>query len=123
MSDKTPFQQGVDNSSKALKGLMKEVFGDRVSEIPVSSLKPMTGHVIGAGTAIEFMGGVLGIKYKFIPPTINLDDPINGENGLRLDHVVNEARTGVYLRNILKFSMGFGGHNAALTFGEYVNEI
>lgn len=98
------------------KTVVKNVFGEDARKIPFSSIKPMIGHLLGAATAVETIAAILGIRYNFIPPIINLENPINGDD---LDYVMGEARTGVDLRNVLKFSSGFGGHNITIVLRKY----
>jgi len=98
------------------KTVVKNVFGEDARKVPFSSIKPMIGHLLGAATAVETIAAILGIRYNFIPPIINLENPINGDD---LDYVMGEARTGVDLRNVLKFSSGFGGHNIAIVLRKY----
>ncbi len=89
---------------------LKALFGDRAYEVPVSSTKSMTGHLLGAAGAIELIACILAMEHGFLPPTINLDDP---DPECDLDYVPHSARpkeVNVALSN----SFGFGGHNATL---------
>lgn len=94
--------------------VMKDIFGDSASKIPISSTKPMIGHLLGGATAVETIATILGMNYNFLPGTINLEKSING-----LDYVT-ETRTHQYTPIALKFSSGFGGHNTSLVLGRYV---
>jgi len=94
---------------------LKKVFGKKAYEIPVSSLKSMIGHTIGAAGAIEAAATIMSIVTGILPPTINYD---NLDPELDLDYVANESRqkdTQVALSN----SFAFGGHNASLVFKKY----
>ena len=93
--------------------VMKDVFGNLTSEIPISSTKPMIGHLLGGATAVETIATILGMNYNFLPGTINLEKPING-----LDYIT-ETRTHQYTPIALKFSSGFGGHNTSLVLKRY----
>ena len=94
---------------------IKEVFGDYAYQIPVSSTKSMTGHLLGAAGAIEAIFSVLVLKEGMIPPTINLNTP---DEDLDLDYVPHTARK-QNVRTVLSNSFGFGGHNATLIFKQY----
>jgi 3-oxoacyl-[acyl-carrier-protein] synthase II len=91
---------------------MKALLGERAYDVPMSSVKSMIGHLLGAGGAVEAAVCCKVLQEGLIPPTINLDHP---DPECDLDYVPHEARrpdggVGVALSN----SMGFGGHNAAL---------
>ena len=91
---------------------LKEVFGERIHSIPVSSNKSMIGHTLTAAGAIEAAFSVLTLKNGVIPPTINYDNP---DPDIELDVVPNEARKADVTR-VLSNSFGFGGQNACLVF-------
>jgi 3-oxoacyl-[acyl-carrier-protein] synthase II len=94
---------------------IKAVFGEHAYQLPVSSTKSMTGHLLGAAGAIEAIFSVLSIRDSVIPPTINYQTP---DEELDLDYVPNvrkEANVNVALSN----SLGFGGHNVSLIFKKY----
>ena len=84
--------------------------------IPVSSTKGATGHCLGAAGAVEAMFCVLAVDRGKLPPTINyeVEDP-----ECDLDYVANEARD-ADVRIAVNNSFGFGGHNACVVFGRYV---
>lgn len=94
---------------------VKAAFGDRAYEIPMSSTKSMTGHLIGAAGALEAAICVAVIRNGIIPPTINLTSP---DPECDLDYVPNAARP-AKVKAALSNSFGFGGHNATLIFREY----
>ncbi|MDR4509987.1 MAG: beta-ketoacyl-ACP synthase II [Candidatus Brocadiaceae bacterium] len=89
---------------------IKTVFGDRAYDIPVSSTKSMTGHLIGAAGAVELITCILAMKNSVIPPTINLEHP---SPDCDLDYVANEARE-KEIRTALSNSFGFGGNNSTI---------
>ncbi|MCH8130701.1 MAG: beta-ketoacyl-ACP synthase II [Acidobacteria bacterium] len=91
---------------------IKTVFGDRAYQIPVSSIKSMTGHLLGGAGAVEAIASVLTIRDGTIPPTINYTTP---DPECDLDYVPNEARE-AEVRYVMSNSFGFGGHNVALIF-------
>ncbi|MFL0768125.1 MAG: beta-ketoacyl-ACP synthase II [Prochlorococcus sp.] len=91
---------------------IKSALGDRAHQIPVSSTKSMTGHLLGGSGGIEAVACVLALKHGIVPPTINYANP---DPACDLDYVPNTAREhklGVVLSN----SFGFGGHNVCLAF-------
>lgn len=91
---------------------VKDLFGERAAQIPMSSTKSMTGHLLGAAGAIESIICALAIKDGVIPPTANykVKDP-----ECDLDYVTDGARKSD-LRAVLSNALGFGGHNATLCF-------
>jgi len=93
---------------------IKSVFGDDAYRVAISSTKSMTGHLLGAGGALEAAISVLVLSRGLIPPTINLE---NADEDCDLDYVPNEARK-TKVRAVLSNSLGFGGHNASLCFKE-----
>ena len=94
---------------------IKEVFGERAKDIPISSNKSMLGHTIAAAGAIECILTLVGINRSIILPTINYEfrDP-----KCDLHYVPNEARK-VNHRIAVSNSFGFGGQNACLCIGKF----
>ena len=100
------------NGDRAETTAIKTVF-DRVAyDIPVSSTKSMTGHLMGAGAAVEGMFCLLAMRDSMIPPTTNLE---RADPACDLDYVPNVARR-KKVEVALSNSFGFGGHNNALIF-------
>jgi len=89
---------------------IKNVFGDHAYKMPISSTKSVTGHLLGAAGAIEFLACCMALQEQIIPPTINYTTP---DPECDLDYVPNEARR-TQLTTILSNSLGFGGHNVSL---------
>jgi 3-oxoacyl-[acyl-carrier-protein] synthase II len=89
---------------------IKRLFGDHARNIAVSSIKSMTGHLLGAAGGIECVATALTVANDMMPPTINYDNP---DPELDLDYVPNQARAKV-VKVALSNSFGFGGHNATL---------
>ena len=97
--------------TKAIKALFKA----RAGKIPVSAIKSMIGHCLGAAGAVEAVAAVLSVHEDKIPPTINYQTP---DPECDLDYVPNQARSrpvGIALSN----SFAFGGNNTALAFGKW----
>jgi len=91
---------------------LKRVFGERAKNVPISSTKSMTGHLLGGAGGLEAGIIVLSLRDQIIPPTINLETP---DPECDLDYVPNVARK-ASLEYALSNSFGFGGTNAALVF-------
>lgn len=102
------------NESKAIV----HVFGDHAKKLLISSTKSMTGHLLGAGGAIEAIAMALSIETSKVHPTINLEEPEDELKELGLNYVPGkavDAEVNVAISN----SFGFGGHNATLLFKKY----
>jgi 3-oxoacyl-[acyl-carrier-protein] synthase II len=97
---------------------IKEVFGKRAWQIPVSSTKSMHGHTLGAAGALEAVVSLLAITEGFIPPTIHYEtqDP-----ECDLDYVTNGTRP-IAPDIVLSNSFAFGGNNTSIVFGRYREE-
>jgi 3-oxoacyl-[acyl-carrier-protein] synthase II len=94
----------------------KIVFGDAAPRIPMSSVKSMIGHLIGAAGVFGALTAILAIRDGVLSPTINLHSP---DPECDLDYVPNVARE-AKIRTALVNSFGFGGQNAAILVREYV---
>jgi 3-oxoacyl-[acyl-carrier-protein] synthase II len=94
------------NETKAIKA----VFGDAAADVNVSSTKSMTGHMLGAAGALEFIICTLAVRDCVVPPTINYEHP---DPELDLNYTPNRAvRRDIEVA--LSNSFGFGGHNVTL---------
>ncbi|MEC7896798.1 MAG: beta-ketoacyl-ACP synthase II [Cyanobacteriota bacterium] len=91
---------------------IKSALGSRAQQIPVSSTKSMTGHLLGGSGGIEAVACVLALQHHVVPPTINHSNP---DPECDLDVVPNTARE-LKLGTVLSNSFGFGGHNVCLAF-------
>lgn len=94
---------------------IKRAFGEQAYQIPISSTKSMTGHLLGAAGAVEALLTIRALQTGTLPPTINqeLADP-----DCDLDYIPNQPRqadVSVAMSN----SMGFGGHNVSLIFAKH----
>lgn len=102
-------------NDKSETAAIKTVFGEQAYQIPVSSTKSMTGHLLGASGAVEAVFSVLAIREGMLPPTINYQTP---DPECDLDYVPNQPRK-VSPRHVMSNSFGFGGHNATLVISRY----
>jgi len=97
---------------------IKKAFGDNAYRIPVSSVKSMLGHMMGAAGTIEAITCCQVINEGVIPPTINWEHP---DPECDLDYVPNIARR-AQVNIAISNSFGFGGHNAVIAVGRYHDE-
>jgi len=94
---------------------IKSVFEKEAYNVPISSTKSMTGHLLGAAGSLEAAICILAIQNGIIPPTVNLTTP---DPECDLDYVPNTARKAT-LSTALSNVFGFGGHNSTLIFRRY----
>ena len=94
---------------------IKRIFGGHAEELSLSSIKPATGHMMGASGALEVSVCALALDRGVAPPTLNYETP---DPDCDLDCIPNEARE-VDLEAALSFSVGLGGHNAAVLLKRY----
>lgn len=99
------------NDAAETQGL-KRAFGARAHAVPVSSIKSMIGHTMGAASALEAVASVMAIREGAIPPTINLEHP---DPACDLDWVPNVSRR-ADVSVVLSNAMAFGGINACAVF-------
>ncbi|MEQ8813366.1 MAG: beta-ketoacyl-ACP synthase II [Thalassobaculum sp.] len=96
-------------------GAIKRLFGDAAGKISMSSTKSAIGHLLGAAGAVEAIYSVLSIRDQTVPPTLNLDNPSEGIEGIDLVPHTAKKRP---VRAALSNSFGFGGTNASLIFAK-----
>ena len=92
----------------------KQVLGDAVYDVRMSSTKSMIGHLLGAAGAVEAAFCVLALRDQVAPPTINLDNPSEGCDLNYVAHTAQEAKLHAAISN----SFGFGGTNGSLVFNQ-----
>ena len=102
----TPLGDAIETTA------LKRVFGDRAKQVPVSSTKSMTGHLLGGAGGLEAGISVLALHDRILPPTTNYENP---DPVCDLDYIPNVARKAA-VEYVLSNSFGFGGTNAALIF-------
>ncbi len=101
--------------TEAIKSFLRK----RAYDVPISSTKSMTGHMMGAAGAVEAIFTLLAIETGIIPPTVNLHTP---DEACDLDYVPNEARKTTIKAGISN-ALGFGGHNTALLFKKFEDRL
>jgi 3-oxoacyl-(acyl-carrier-protein) synthase len=89
---------------------IKRALGDVAYDVPVSSTKSMTGHLLGAAGALEAIFCLKALETGCLPPTRNLEHP---DPDCDLDNIPNVARS-KKIDYAMTNSMGFGGHNVSL---------
>ena len=94
---------------------IRKAFGEHANKLMVSSTKSMTGHMLGAGGAVEAIFCLLALKDGFVPATINYQVP---DPACDLDIVPNEGRK-ADIKCAISDSLGFGGHNTCLVFQKW----
>jgi 3-oxoacyl-[acyl-carrier-protein] synthase II len=104
----TPFNDRIESTAIA------QTF-DGASIPPVSSIKALTGHLLGSAGAVEALACVATLQQQILPPTWHLETP---DPDCPLDYVRNEPRPAT-VRHVLSNSLGFGGHNVSIVFSAY----
>jgi 3-oxoacyl-[acyl-carrier-protein] synthase II len=92
-------------------GAVRRLWGSDLGNLSMSSTKSAIGHLLGGAGAVEAIFCILAMRDGIVPPTLNLDNPCDGAEGVDLvPHVAKERR----VRAVLNNSFGFGGTNATL---------
>lgn len=100
----TPIGDGIESTA------IKTLFDEHTKNISISSSKGAHGHLLGAAGNLETVFAVLSCYHAILPPTLNLEDPVDN-----LNYVANIPKTWEATRRVaLKNSFGFGGTNATL---------
>ncbi len=92
----------------------KNAFGRHIYNVPISSIKSMIGHAMGAASALQLAAACLTLQHRVIPPTINLED---ADPECDLDYVPNQARV-ARIRNVLINAHAMGGTHSVLIVGD-----
>jgi 3-oxoacyl-[acyl-carrier-protein] synthase II len=103
---------GTPLNDKTESLAIHNVFGARAREVPVSSIKALTGHTMGAAGAIEGVASILALRHGVIPPTWNW---VERDPDCDIDCVPNAPRE-ARLRTVLSNSYAFGGNNSSVVF-------
>jgi len=106
---------GTQLNDKSETLAIKLALGEQAYNVPVSSTKSMTGHILGATAAAEAIFAVKAIEDNFVPPTTNLENP---DPECDLDYVPNVGRE-VEVNHVMSNSFGFGGHNTTVIISRY----
>ncbi|WP_448374603.1 beta-ketoacyl-ACP synthase II [Fervidobacterium sp.] len=93
---------------------IENVFGDRVRNIFVNSTKTLTGHLLGAAGVVETIAAIIQMNNGFVHGMPNLEE-LDGPDYFNIPRKTTETN----IRNFVKNSFGFGGHNASLVVGRY----
>jgi 3-oxoacyl-[acyl-carrier-protein] synthase II len=108
----TPMNDAIE--TKALK----LAFGEAAYDIPISSIKSMTGHMLGAAGTVSAIAAIKAMCEGFIPPTINLETP---DPACDLDYVPNTPRP-AEVRVAMANGFGFGGQNASIILEKWTGD-
>ena len=92
-------------------GAVRRLFGNAIGTLSMSSTKSAIGHLLGGAGAVESIFCILAMRDQIVPPTLNLDDPSEGCEGVDLVPHKAKERT---VKAVLNNSFGFGGTNASL---------
>jgi 3-oxoacyl-[acyl-carrier-protein] synthase II len=92
-------------------GAVRRLFGNSIADVSMSSTKSAIGHLLGGAGAVESIFCILALRDQVAPPTLNLDNPSDGCEGV--DLVPHQAKQRP-IRAVLNNSFGFGGTNASL---------
>ena len=106
---------GTPLNDRSETAAIKTVFGESAYQVPMSSTKSMTGHLLGAAGAIEAVFAVKTIQDNIMPATINYEVP---DPECDLDYIPNQSRS-KQVDTVMSNSFGFGGHNATIILREY----
>lgn len=104
---------GTTANDKAERSAFKTVFGDKISDIPLSSIKGAIGHCLGAAGAEECVISIMALNNGLLPPTVNFKSDVQSPINL-VPNVAQEHESQVILSN----SFAFGGNNCCLAIGK-----
>ncbi|MDX9703403.1 MAG: beta-ketoacyl-[acyl-carrier-protein] synthase family protein [Candidatus Auribacterota bacterium] len=93
----------------------KAIYDVLGTKVPCSSIKPQTGHMLGASSVMEVIATALAVNQDIVPPTIRIDDT---DIGYGLDYIPNQARS-VCVKRAVSLSYGFGGVMAGILLKKY----
>ncbi|MGK2964947.1 MAG: beta-ketoacyl-ACP synthase II [Tepidiformaceae bacterium] len=110
-----PHGSGTPLNDRVETHVFKQLMGEAAYGAAISSIKPITGHCMGASGSVEALACVMAIRDQRVPPTINYTTP---DPDCDLDYVPNVARDRD-VRVAMSTSVGLGGHNAAIIFRRF----
>jgi 3-oxoacyl-[acyl-carrier-protein] synthase II len=103
---------------------IESALGADAAGVVVSATKSMTGHLLGGAGAVESVASIMALVDRMAPPTINLDDP---DDDITIDIATKPRpltpRVADAPMAVLNDAFGFGGHNVALVFTEYIPNV
>jgi 3-oxoacyl-[acyl-carrier-protein] synthase II len=105
---------GTPHNDAAETMALRTLLGDHSHRVPVSSIKSMVGHTLGAAGAIEAVASIVSLRDGFLPPTANLQTP-DPAFGPHFDFIQGAAREAA-VELVMSASFAFGGNNAVLIF-------
>ncbi len=109
-----PHGSGTPLNDRVETMVFKETMGEAAYSASISSVKPITGHCMGASGSVEALACVMAIRDQRVPPTINYTTP---DPECDLDYVPNVAKQRP-VHVAMTTSVGLGGHNSCLIFQE-----
>jgi beta-ketoacyl-acyl-carrier-protein synthase II len=107
-----PHGSGTPLNDRVETAVFKEIMGEAAYDAAISSVKPITGHCMGASGSVEALACVMAIRDQKVPPTINYSTP---DPECDLDYVPNVARA-MQVEVSMTTSVGLGGHNSCVIF-------
>lgn len=96
---------------------IKRLFGDAAKSVSISSTKSAIGHLLGGSGGVEIIFSLMAIRDGVIPPTLNLEYPVDGFDLDFTPLVAKERKVDWAMSN----SFGFGGHNACVIVARFVD--
>jgi len=109
-----PHGIAVPDNDRGETSIFKKALGDSAYKIPISATKPLTGHTLGAGGALELIACCLMMQHGYLHPTINFGEP---DPMCDLNYIPNEGFQ-QKVKRMISVSFGFGGYNAACVIQE-----
>ena len=106
---------GTPKNDPAEYRALHRVFGERVSELPVYSMKGQIGHLIASCGAMELLGVIHSIQHQVVLPTVNFSEPDSDAPFF----VVKDKPLALPIRYVLKLNSAFGGENTALVLKKF----
>lgn len=106
---------GTPLNDSAETRAIKAAFGEKAYDVPISSTKSMTGHIMGMTGALEVIFSALAIRDSVLPPTIHYQTP---DPDCDLDYIPNTAREKT-VNVVMSNAFGFGGHNSVLVIKKF----